>query len=339
MNPDQPLLLELAPSGKPHVRMSPAGRDALKSFRRKLERGEYELTEAGCICGGTDANRTLVAAEDRYGLPFRTYLCRNCGLLYASPRMSPESVQKFYTEDYRSIYRGSSKASDKFFRDQALHGRQILRRITYAVGKHPTARVFDVGCGAGGVLVPFRERGWECYGCDLNSDYLERGRAAGLTLEVGNHEILRSYEPAGLVIASHVLEHCLDPVAELEGWASLLKEDGLLYLEVPGVFNVFRDYKSLGGLFHVAHTFNFTLETLTAMASRAGLHRVAGNESVWALFEKGGEQVEVPPGATLAIESFLRQPNTGLRKAVRELRRHTARLARSGAKRLRFGRR
>ncbi len=327
---ERPLVRELVDTGKPHIRVSAAGLDALSKFRERLRHGDYELLEEGCICPTGGANRVLVATEDRYGLPFRTYLCRDCGLIFTTPRMSTQSVVKFYDVEYRAIYRGKPKATEAFFADQARHGRQILRRI----GKRSPGRVFDIGCGAGGVLVPFQEAGWQCFGGDFGSGYLNRGGEAGLTLEVGSYETLRQYAPADLIVASHVLEHCLNPIEELKGWASLLSRDGLLYIEVPGLFDVYRNYKSLAAFFHVAHTFNFTLGTLRSVAAQAGLKFVAGNESVWALFAVSSEPVPQPKIDVNRIERFLSRKEGGPERIPREARRTFLRLLNSGLKKI-----
>jgi len=327
---ERPLVQELVDTGKPHIRVSAAGLEALAKFRERLRGGEYELLEEGCVCSSGGANRVLVASEDRYGLPFRTYLCRDCGLIFTTPRMSLQSVIKFYDVEYRAIYRGKPKATEAFFADQARHGRQILRRL----GRRSTGRVFDIGCGAGGVLVPFQQAGWQCYGCDFGSEYLERGRAAGLTLEVGSFEMLRPYAPADVIIASHVLEHCLEPVAELKGWASLLSKDGVIYIEVPGLFDVYRNYKSLAAFFHVAHTFNFTLGTLRSVAAQAGLKFVAGNESVWAVFALSDKPFSLPNSDAKRIEKFLGRKEGGAERVPREVRRTFLRLLNSGLKKV-----
>lgn len=250
--------------------------------------------------------------------------------------MSPASVAKFYEVEYRPIYRGKQKATQSFFEDQIRHGRQILNRMRRWRKKTSDQRVFDIGCGAGGVLVPFKEVGFQCFGCDFGSDYLERGRQAGLTLETGDYHSLEKYAPANVIVASHVLEHCLDPIEELKGWASLLSDDGLLYIEVPGLFDVYRNYKSLAGFFHVAHTFNFTLGTLRSVAHSAGLEFIAGDESVWALFRIGkGASLEPKASDQAAeIERFLRKDENGIIRLPREARRHALRLARSASKRL-----
>ncbi len=333
MTQTPPLLKDLAKTGSTHIRVSEKGLEALKVFREKLSRGEYELVEGRCVCEAGGANRVLIAEEDRYGLPFQTYLCKDCGLLFTSPRMTPGSVAKFYEDDYRAIYRGKSKATQSFFDDQIRHGRQVLRRVAREKSVAKGNRVFDIGCGAGGVLIPFKEASFECYGCDFGSDYLERGRAAGLTLEAGSFEALRQYAPADLIIASHVLEHCLDPIEELRGWASLLAPNGLIYIEVPGLFDVYRSYKSLSLFFHVAHVFGFTLGTLTDVAARAGLERIAGDESVYAIFKPSSPRHE-HTNYSATIERFLARGDGGVWKLPRELRRHAIRLAKSIAKRV-----
>src|SRR5579884_2942228 len=128
-----PLIAALKKSGNPHVRVSKTGLVALGEFRKRLAEGQYEMAESGCLCNSSSADHVLVAEEDRYGLPFRTYLCRSCGILFTTPRMTERSVARFYEIDYRPIYRGSEKASDSFFEDQIRHGRQILRRLKKAL--------------------------------------------------------------------------------------------------------------------------------------------------------------------------------------------------------------
>lgn len=350
-----PLVAGLVKTGTPHIRVSENGLIALDQFRHRLADGQYELSESGCLCDAPIEGSLLVAEEDRYGLPFKTFLCRQCGLLFTSPRMSQKSVARFYEVEYRPIYRGKQKATPSFFEDQIRHGRQIAKRLEQAPlplvsrmivpgrggsesseSLQGVPRIFDIGCGAGGVLMPFKQSGWQCFGCDYGVDYLERGREAGLTLEAGSFETLRKHAPANVIVASHVLEHCLDPVAELRGWSSLLAPNGLVYIEVPGLFDVYRNYKSLAAFFHVAHTFNFTLDTLTAVTAKAGLERIAGNESVWAIFKQSERPPTTSNNVASRIERFLRRNENGILRIPREIRRHFLRQVRGAAKRVPF---
>lgn len=47
--------------------------------------------------------------NDRYGINQQTVICKKCGLVYSSPRLTTESVRIFYeSDDYRKIYEEKS---------------------------------------------------------------------------------------------------------------------------------------------------------------------------------------------------------------------------------------
>ncbi len=257
---------------------------ALSQFRTRLDRGEYTYEEVGCLCGGHTS--LLIGERDRYGLPVATRLCRSCGMLWTSPRMTAASLGRFYADDYRPIYVGHAIAPDMFFADQVRHGHEMKAYIGQWVPDLAGATVFDVGCGAGGTLLSFIEAGWRGYGCDLGDSYLDRGRTAGLTLLAGDIDVLRPYAPARLVILSHVPEHLADPLQNLRKIREHLEPDGYLYIELPGVLSIHRSYGSTLRFLQNAHLYHFTLHILTSLLATAGFRLVAGNEDIWALFQK-----------------------------------------------------
>lgn len=332
----QPLIKGLRVSGTPHVPLNPESLEALAAFRERLRAGAYEMNESGCLCGSAPASALLIAEEDRYGLPIRTNLCRSCGLLFTSPRMTEESAARFYENEYRPIYRGSATASEAFFHNQTKHGAKILERVGPFLKSGSGLVVLDIGCGAGGVLQPFQQAGWRAFGCDFNPAYLERGIDQGLQLVAGSSGALRQFGPADLIVASHVLEHCLEPDKEIREWTSMLTAGGLIYIEVPGVLELFQSYKRIESYFHVAHTFHFSLGTLTNLLAEEGLAFIAGDETVWALFSPDVDVCTRPHReAPVVIENFLRHSQDPLRATARELNRHARKFGRSIAKRLR----
>jgi len=50
------------------------------------------------------------------------------------------------------------------------------------------ARIVEIGCGAGGILQYFKEKGNDVYGVDLGSEYIEFGRA-NYNLNIGTGTI------------------------------------------------------------------------------------------------------------------------------------------------------
>jgi len=256
----------------------------LEEFKSKLSKGYYEFEDATCICGSRDGK--LIAQRDRYALPVNTYLCCDCGIMWTSPRMTPGSLQLFYEQDYRAIYVGSRQASEEFFSEQISHGRNILRYISSQFDVKDSRVVFDVGCGSGGILIPFAESGWSVYGCDLGGEYLVRGLSYGLNLVKGGVNKLKLHGPANLVILSHVLEHLPEPLVHLQEISDVLDPDGYVYIELPGILNIWNAYGDTLLFLQNAHLYHFTLETLSGLMARAGFHLITGDQSIRALFKK-----------------------------------------------------
>ncbi|MHB8470252.1 MAG: class I SAM-dependent methyltransferase [Gaiellaceae bacterium] len=237
-----------------------------------------------------------MSTRDMYGLPVRTVLCRACALLYASPRPTEDALASFYDGEYRRLDRPDAQAYDAFFELQRTKGERILAFLG-ASGVQPEqdGLVVDVGCGAGGVLAPFRAQGFEVLGVDPGSEYVEYGtRVHGIDLHRGDlREALRLAAERGrrigLIIFEQVLEHLPQPVQELARARGALPENGLLFVGVPGLRNVRRHY---GGDFlhylQFPHLSYFELATLERVARRAGLGLVHGDETIQALFRSDG---------------------------------------------------
>ena len=258
--------------------------NALACFRDKLAVGAYQMESAACLCGETTGE--LIATTDRYALPVQTWLCRKCSMLWTSPRLSKESLELFYNDDYRAIYSGDNISSEEFFQDQIKGGKEALKFVQFHFPDGGT--LFDIGCGAGGTLIPFQETAWRGFGCDTGGSYLDRGRAAGLVLEHGGIDSLRAHGKADLIMFRHTLEHLADPADAIQKAAELINENGCIYVELPGVRFIHRSYGGdLMQFLQNAHLHHFTLDTLSSFMSRFNFGLVDGNEYVRALYQFG----------------------------------------------------
>ncbi|MEM1356613.1 MAG: class I SAM-dependent methyltransferase [Bacteroidota bacterium] len=64
----------------------------------------------------------------------------------------------------------------RYFNEQALTTRKhVLPYIEQSMDVEADMRIFEIGCGEGGNLVPFLERGCECVGVDFNQPKIELG--------------------------------------------------------------------------------------------------------------------------------------------------------------------
>ena len=241
------------------------------------------MEDVPCFCGATQAQ--LLARRDRYGLPVSTLLCDTCGLLRTSPRMTRESYDRFYEDDYRSLYVGSHK------KREALLGqsRSASMLPIYQKLLPPPATIFEVGCGAGGLFPPLIEAGYRVAGCDLDGDAAALGRSKGFDTVQGNASRLKSEfgEAADGLVLSHVVEHFLDLRAELTEVCEALHPGGLLFITVPGVRNIAPSYGgNILAYLQNAHTYHFTAATLRFVLESVGLVTHFVDEQCLAIAEK-----------------------------------------------------
>lgn len=331
------LIRSLAASSEPVIALSPVQIAAKQRVEAALASGELRLVEVDCVSGTTRSEGQLLGERDRYGFPICSYLCPKTGLIWSSPAFDAESQAVFYRDYYRELYFSQAGATDDFFANQVAEGQGILRYVSPSVS---SGRVLEVGCGAGGVLKAFAGAGWSAAGCDFGENYLARGRQEGLDLRHGPSSTLADLAGADLLVARHVLEHTLDPLAELRHWASLVREGGFVFVEVPGTLRALDDYRVVGRYFHLAHTYHFTLKSLTWLAGQCGLELVRGDERLVAVFRRVGT---VAPVVGLSDEAalvarYLSKWDSPAMQVWQRVRRPFVRLRKSLAKRFGAGR-
>ncbi|MFI5351160.1 MAG: class I SAM-dependent methyltransferase [Elusimicrobiota bacterium] len=296
----------------------------------KLARGEYALEAASCFCGG---GRFRVLAEvDRYRLPVRTVLCLDCGLLQTNPRMNQDSYARFYAEEYRPLYEGPQDDLERSFAGALAESRKALAFVKPHLPPLP-GLVMELGANMGATLSLFQQLGWEARGADYGRAHIEAGRKlSGVRgLEVGGLDRLEQMGvKADLFVLQHVFEHFLDLPGQLSRIRSLIKPDGLLFVEVPGLYDWVRGNCSgdFLGYLQNAHVYHFTSATLDYVLGCAGFERVASDDYIRSLYrprEARRPLSAVPAGEAARTESFLRaaerrlQPRLALKCAAAAL--------------------
>jgi 2-polyprenyl-3-methyl-5-hydroxy-6-metoxy-1,4-benzoquinol methylase len=217
-------------------------------------------TVTHCPLCHSDRSRPFDRRDFR-GQTVTNRLCRNCGLVYQSPRMTEAESAEFYAAEYRKMYQGGEGPNAKDLAVQRARANSLYeftRRYVERVTRH-----LDIGCSSGLLLQKFRDGfGSQPAGVEPGDAYRLHARAAGLPVHASLDE-LKGEAPFDLISMAHVLEHLPDPVGYLANLReTLLAPGGVLLLEVPNLY--------AHDSFETAHLLSFSARTLAAAVEQAG---------------------------------------------------------------------
>jgi 2-polyprenyl-3-methyl-5-hydroxy-6-metoxy-1,4-benzoquinol methylase len=185
-------------------------------------------------CGSTEIVKEFTVNR------FRHVRCRNCGMVYSNPRLKESITHNMYSEsDYSEFYKIKLIPAIEYRKN--VLGIKKYEQIKHYFEK--PGRVLDIGCGLGEILSVFKDNGWDCNGVEFNEFAANYARKA-FNLNIINKSIydFDSGEKYDLIMLWGVLEHFFDPKKVLISINHLLKDDGLLVLEVPSADSVLVRY-------------------------------------------------------------------------------------------------
>ncbi len=221
------------------------------------------------VCGG-DVLDVLLAG------PPTVLRCRQCRLARLAEFPDDASRKSFYQDEYYDEasgerFLGPLEAIVRGFRNFRV--RDIVRHLPSATSSRQNS-VLDVGCGRGLLLERFQQNGWRVAGTQV-SETARRACERRLGQPIGSGELPDLDFEAGAfraVTFYHVLEHLVRPFDYLREAHRLLRDDGLLVVEVPNAAAPgFRVLGSRDFAFDYPHHLYFFDEvTLRGIVDRAG---------------------------------------------------------------------
>ena len=222
-------------------------------------------TETPCdLCAQNTFER--IANRDRDNQLLDTVICNSCGLIRHLDVPSEEDLACFYSGSYREEYNGEKIPGPRRIMRAWLNGERICQQISPALPAG--ARVLEVGTGIGCTVKVFEKAGFYAEGIDPGGAFLKYSRHHLKTnVTVHSLEDLPVNRHFDVVLLVHVIEHLRSPVTSLKHVASLLKPNGLLYVECP---NLRAPFASRSRLFHYAHIHNYVPVTLQQTGAASG---------------------------------------------------------------------
>ena len=225
------------------------------------------------LCGGENWARVTDIGENFNGEIVN--LCRQCGLVFLSPRLDEAGLRQFYaTDTFSELCRGSAVPGAAELAEAEARARPRLELLLERMNAEQIGSALEIGCSCGSFCEGLKRRGVErIIGVDPSRGYVEFGRKQyELDLRFGTfpEAIKKSEGPFDLIALFHVLEHMADPSRTLHEIHERLSEGGWLILEVPDLAVALRRRWLHRRYFHRAHLFDFTEATLLTFLGKSG---------------------------------------------------------------------
>ncbi len=211
------------------------------------------------------------------GVPvnYRNVCCKSCGLAYINPRMTDEETVEFYKRQYREEFTAGEKSESWKLPFPNLHlGIEIynavvrydfLERLVYL---KKGINTLDIGSSLGALPAYLKEKGCNAYGVELSqfADYTNKLFGIDTIFRVP-FEDLKTDIKFDIITICDALEHFPHPKKALLKIRGLLKDDGIVLIEVP---DIFKPHKSVLTFFSNAHLFTFSPNSIKNLLNITG---------------------------------------------------------------------
>lgn len=225
------------------------------------------------LCETTQKTRRIVDAV--WEAPrSAVYQCSHCAVVFVHPIMSIEEEREFYKDGFTHYMKvrggpGETEAQAHFRENQSEGARRLDALKPFL---RPDMHVLEIGSSTGFLLDAVRPFVASVTGIEPGNDYRAYANDCGIpTLRDVQDVAGKQYD---LVLSYYVVEHLRDPIGQLRAWRELLRDGGRLAVEVPNVEDALVKFYQLDAFdqfyWQKAHYFNYSHETLSMVARRAG---------------------------------------------------------------------
>lgn len=170
-----------------------------------------------CVCGAVEVY--MIGEKDGLGIG----RCRDCDMIRTVHR--PDDYERLYTT---SEYHWG-RTDQQPYVDREEHDYSVAANRWPKLLKH--CKALDVGCANGGFVRYLAEQGAAVEGFELNPDMARFAASrSGRPVHTAWSQVSGPYD---WVFLHDVLEHTVDPIAELRRLRGVMYAGGLLVIEIP----------------------------------------------------------------------------------------------------------
>jgi SAM-dependent methyltransferase len=214
--------------------------------------------------------RFLLPENHPLAAGYEVVCCDFCGFVYADSAVTQEDYDRFYAsfskyEDKKIALGGGESACD-------AERLQEMAECIAAFLPDRAARILDVGCANGGLLLRLKKMGFASVcGFDLPAACVENTKKLGIEAHFGS---VTEHPPGvgkfDLIILSHVMEHLRDVHQAVRGLERLLQSGGSIYIEVPDASEYVSHVVAPFQDFNTEHINHFSMRSMENLMGQLG---------------------------------------------------------------------
>lgn len=231
-----------------------------------------------CIICTTVDNQRDTNFEKNLGLipPYEVRYCESCRLRWLSPRPTTEVYSEIYSnQDYLSSVESYSDLAEK----RAPYFRDRVKKIEKYFINHMGLKILELGAATGEFVNEALLLGHKAIGIEPSIESREIAlKLYGVELVDAKLDQFPDFE-FDVIHMNHVFEHLSYPFEVLADCNRLLKENGLIVIEVPQqIYNDLDRLKKIIGLkktpkfdvYSLHHTYFYTPHSIASLLYKAG---------------------------------------------------------------------
>jgi len=208
---------------------------------------EYFIIKKCQLCNKkkfiTFSNTTLLKSDNIF-IEFPFVQCLKCGLIQQKIKFSNSFHKYYYTKLYPKLLNRNKKAEFKLINNSYKRGKFLLEKLSNHFHNKKNLKLLDIGCGAGGKLRAFQEKGWEVHGVDPDRNLLKLIKQKFKlknTYSKNFEDVVFRNNYFDLIIVSGSLEHVNDLNKVMKKINNYSKKSCLLFLDSKGFPNSIKE--------------------------------------------------------------------------------------------------
>lgn len=201
------------------------------------------------------------------------FRCSGCGLGMTHPR----GVKIEYTKYHRdALYKASIEQFSNIFQ----------KRVDIISKFKESGRALEVGSSTGLLLSLLKVKGWDVLGIEPSKEAATFAKKMGIeTITKTFEQVELEKESFDLVVLNHTLEHIHDPLTVIAKARGILKEDGLVFIDVPNFGSLTAKLMGAGWPYILPreHYWHFTKDSLFRILDKSGFKPIywEAHSGIW----------------------------------------------------------